>query len=458
VSETDLLKEAWMLAIETLSWMEMQKLSERLALAKTIKQLSISDSNAIRLAHRLMIETVRRRNFIDKFINNALKPDTISEFNLGVQAFLRLYVYQTRITKNWSKIDIKEAKNIAKLARSILGWKTLQKVERVLGLLLTQKPASILKDVSDEERIGLRTFHSTWFVRYCLKIFGRKETLAMLEANMQTQPTYIRLNTLKTEENEIVERLFEDGIKVERVKQLKHTYTIVDTTQPLTKTKSFREGSFYIQDKASCFASEAANPKPEMTLLDVCAAPGAKTTYLAQLMQNRGVIYSIDYSRRRMAVWKNDAARMDVKIAVPIIADACNPLPLEVKADIVILDPPCTSTGAFRKLPSAKWRLTQRSVDKMAEIQWKMINNCAGKVKCRGALVYSTCSITVEENEMLIERFLKWHPEFSLVEITPKIGLSGLRGLEECQRLYPQTHGCNGFFIAKLLKEWCLPN
>jgi len=458
VSETDLLKEAWMLAIETLSWMEMQKLSERLALAKTIKQLSISDSNAIRLAHRLVIETVRRRNFIDKFINNALKPNTIGEFNLGVQAFLRLYVYQTRITKNWSKIDIKEAKNIAKLARSILGWKTLQKVERVLGLLLTQKPASILKDVSDEERIGLRTFHSTWFVRYCLKIFGRKETLAMLEANVQTQPTYIRLNTLKAEENEIVKRLFEDGIKIERVKQLKHTYTIVDTTQPLTKTKSFREGSFYIQDKASCFASEAANPKPEMTLLDVCAAPGAKTTYLAQLMQNRGVIYSIDYSRRRMAVWKNDVARMDVKIAVPIIADACNPLPLEVKADIVILDPPCTSTGAFRKLPSAKCRLTRRSVDKMAEIQWKMINNCAGKVKCRGALVYSTCSITVEENEVLIERFLKWHPEFSLVEITPKIGLSGLRGLEECQRLYPQTHGCNGFFIAKLLKEWCLPN
>ena len=448
-----MLKEAWMLAIETLSWMEMQKLSERLALAKTIKQLRISDSNAIKLAHRLVIETVRRRNFIDKFINNALKPNAISEFNLGVQAFLRLYVYQTRITKNWSKIDIKEAKNIAKLVRSILGWKTLQKVERVLGLLLTQKPASILNDVSDEERIGLRTFHSTWFVRYCLKIFGRKEALAMLEANMQTQPTYIRLNTLKTDENEIVERLFEDGIKIERVKQLKHTYTVASAKQPLTKTKSFREGLFYIQDKASCFAAEAADPKPGMTLLDVCAAPGAKTTYLAQLMQNRGVIYSIDYSRRRMAVWKNDVARMDAKIAVSVIADACNLLPLKVEADVVVLDPPCTSTGAFRKLPSAKWRLTRRSVDKMAEIQWKMINNCAGNVKCGGALIYSTCSITVEENEMLIERFLKWHPEFSLVEITPKIGLSGLRGLKECQRLYPQTHQCNGFFIAKLLKE-----
>jgi 16S rRNA (cytosine967-C5)-methyltransferase len=442
-----------MLAIETLSWMEMRKLNERLALAKTIKQLGISDSNAVRLAHRLVVETVRRRNFIDKFINNALKLNAISEFNLGVQAFLRLYVYQTRITKNWSKIDISEAENIAKLARSILEWRTLRKVEHVLGLLLMQKPALIFKDVSDEERIGLLTFHPTWFVRYCFKLFGRKEALAMLEANIQTQPTYIRLNTLKANENEILKRLAENGINVEKFHQLKHTYIVVDAKQPLTRTESFREGLFYIQDKASCFAAEAADPKPGMVLLDVCAAPGAKTTYLAQLMQNKGVVFSIDYSRRRMAVWHYEVVRMGVKIAVPIIADACNPLPLKMKADIVVLDPPCTSTGAFRKLPSAKWRLTQRSVDKMAEIQWKMINNCAEDVKPGGNLIYSTCSVTVEENEMLIERFLKWHPEFSLAEITPKIGLSGLRGLEECRRLYSHVHQCNGFFIAKLVKE-----
>ena len=453
MSDIELRKNAWMLAIETLSWMEMQKLSERLALAKTIKQLSISDSNAVRLAHRLIVETVRRRNFIDKFINSALKPNAISQFNLGVQAFLRLYVYQTRITRNWSSIDIEEAKNITKLARSILGWKTLQKVEHVLGLLLTQKPTSTIKDVSDDERIGLQTFHPTWFVTYCFKLFGRKEAIAMLEANMQTSPTYIRLNTLKTDENKILEKLAENGTKVEKVKQLKHAYTVVNAKQPLTRTKSFREGLFYIQDKASCFAGEAADPKPGMALLDVCAAPGAKTTYLAQIMQNRGVIYSIDYSRRRMAVWKNEVARTGVEIAVPVIADACNPLPLRMEANVVVLDPPCTSTGAFIKLPSAKWRLTRRSVDKMVQIQWKMINNCAENVKSGGALIYSTCSITVEENEMLIERFLKWHPEFSLVEITPKIGLPGLRGLKECQRLYPHIHQCNGFFIAKLVRE-----
>jgi 16S rRNA (cytosine967-C5)-methyltransferase len=448
-----LLKEAWTLAIETLSWMEMRKLSERLALAKTVRQLGIKDADAVRLAHMLVCETVRRQNFIGNFINNALKPESISEFNLGVQAFLRLYVYQTRIAKNWSKIDVEEAENIAKLARSILGWGALRKVEHVLGVLLTQKPASIFEGLSDEERIGLLTFHPTWFVKYCFKLFGRREAITMLEADMQPPPTYIRLNMLKADENEVLQKLSEEGIKVEKVEELRCAYKVIGTKQPLTRTASFREGLFYIQDKASCFAAETANPKPRMTVLDVCAAPGAKTTYLAQLMQNCGVIYSVDYSRRRMDVWKSEVAHMGVEIAVPIIADACNPLPFTIDADIVVLDPPCTSTGSFGKLPSAKWRLTRRSVDKMAEIQWQMINSCVENVKPGGALIYSTCSITVEENEMLIERFLKWHSHFSLAEVTPKIGLPGLRGMGKCQRLYPHINQCNGFFIAKLLKS-----
>lgn len=448
-----LLKEAWTLAIEALSWMETQKINEHLALAKTAKQLEISDFDAIRLAHRLLCETVRRHNLIDRFINEVLKPNSINEFTLGVQSFLRLYVYHTRVAKDWSKIDIEEAKSIVKLARSILGWKTLQKVEHVLGLLLTETPALIIKGASDEERVGLLTFHSTWFVKYCFKLLGRKEALDMLAANLEIPPTYIRLNTLKGDENEIVKKLKEEKVKVEKVNGLRYAYKVLEAKKPLTQTRSFHEGLFYIQDKASCLAAEAADPKPGMTLLDVCAAPGAKTTYLAQLMQNKGAIYSVDYSRRRMGVWRNEVARMGVEIATPIIADACNPLPFSIKADMAILDPPCTSTGAFAKLPSAKWRLTPRSIDKMAEIQWQMLENIAEKVKPGGTLVYSTCSITVEENEMLIERFLKWHPEFRLAEINPKIGLPALRGMEKCQRLYPHVHKCNGFFTAKLSRS-----
>jgi 16S rRNA (cytosine967-C5)-methyltransferase len=319
--------------------------------------------------------------------------------------------------------------------------------------LLTLRPQRILEGLGDEKRVGLSTFHPPWYVRYCFRLLGRREAIALLEADLTSPPTYIRLNTLKATEDEIIRRITEDNVKVEKVEGLRYVYRLINTKQPLASTTSFHKGFFYIQDKASCFAAEAAQPATDMTVLDICAAPGAKTTYLAQLMGNHGTIYSIDYSRRRMEIWKKEVSRMGVAIAAPIVADVCNPLPLNLKADITILDPPCTSTGSFGKLPSAKWRLTRRSVDKMAEIQWQMLNTCAENVKPGGILVYSTCSITVEENEMLIQRFLKWHTEFSLVKITPQIGSPGLRDLELCRRLYPHIHECNGYFIAKLLKE-----
>jgi 16S rRNA (cytosine967-C5)-methyltransferase len=448
-----LLKDAWTIAIETLSWLELQKLSERLALAKTVKQLDIHNSNAVRYAYGLVIETVRRKNLIDKLVNSVLEPREIREFQMGVQAFLRLYVYQTRIAKHWARINLKEAENIAKLGRAILGWKTLREVEPFLGFLLTRQLESILKNSTSEEIIGLQTFHPTWFVKYCINLLGRSEATALLEANVAPPTTCVRLNTLKESEEPILEKIAAEGIKLEKIEMLKYAYKVVDAKGSLTDAASFREGLLSIQDKASCFAAETADPKPEMTVLDVCAAPGAKTTYLAQLMQNRGSIFSVDYSARRLQAWRREVTRMGVKIAEPLLVDSRVSLPLGLEADMVVLDPPCTSTGVFAKQPSAKWRLTPKSIEKMADIQWRMINNCADKVKNGGTLIYSTCSITVEENEIIIERFLKQHSEFTLAEINPKCGVQGFRGLDKSQRLYPHIHESNGFFIAKLLKQ-----
>ena len=448
-----MLKEAWTLAIETLSWIELQKLSERLALARTVKQLGISKPNAVRFAYGLVVECIRRKNLIDKFVNSVVTPQKINEFNMGVQAFLRLYVYQTRITRNWNGMDLEEAIRIAKLGRAILGWKSLRGVEQYLGFLLTRQIAPILKDVSNEERVGLQTFHPTWFVKYCFDLFGREEAIAFLEGNMTPPLACIRLNTLKASEEVILKIIGAEGINLEKIEPLSHVYRVLFTKQPLRAATGFQEGLFYVQDKASCFAAEVANPKPGTTVFDVCAAPGAKTTFLGQLMQNQGRICSVDYSLRRMHAWKEEINRMGVQIAEPVLADACVSLPFELEADIVVLDPPCTGTGIFAKQPSAKWRINANSIEKMAEIQWTMINKCADKVKAGGVLTYSTCSITVEENELIIERFLKQHSEFALVGIRPEFGVPGLRGLDKCRRLYPHIHKSNGFFIAKLLRN-----
>ena len=300
----------------------MQKLSEHMALTRTVKQLGIKDSDAVRLGYGLVVETVRRRNLIDKFINNQLKSKTVSDFNLGVQAFLRLYVYQTRVTRHWDGFDLKEAEHIAKLGRAILGWETLREVEPILGFLLTQKIEPIIEASKDEEKVALQTFHPTWFVKYCFDLFGRQEAISFLEGNMAPPETCIRLNTLRGTLEEILEKLAAQGIKVEKVESLKHTFKVLGSKTPLSQTDSFRLGLFYVQDKASCFAAEAADPKAGMAVMDVCAAPGAKTTYVAQLMENKGLVCSVDYSRRRMRVWWQEVGRMWVDIAEPVIADA----------------------------------------------------------------------------------------------------------------------------------------
>lgn len=448
-----MLKDAWTLAIETLSWIELKKLSEHMAFAITVKQLRISNADSIRLGYGLVVETIRRKNLLDKFINSQFKDKTISEFDMGIQAFLRLFVYQTRVIKNWSKPDIAEAINIAKLGRAILGWETMREVEYVLGFLLTQNIQPILESVKEEERVALQTFHPAWFVKYCFDLFGREQAIAFLEGNMHAPPTYIRLNTIQASEDEILQKIAAEGIDIEKVDYLKYTYKVLHSKRPLSKTTSFQQGLFYNQDKASCYAAEVSNPKPGMKVLDICAAPGAKTTYLAQLMQNQGIIDSVDFSRRRLRSWLTEVHRMGITIADSIIADACQSLPFNFKANLVVLDPPCTSTGVFAKLPAAKWRLTPHSIEKMTDIQWRMINNCSEQVAEGGVLTYSTCSITLEENENIIERFLRTHSDFQLVDIEPKIGVPGLKGFEQCQRLYPHMHQCNGFFIAKLQKK-----
>jgi len=444
-----MLRDAWALAIETLSWIELKRMGERLALTQATKKLKIKNPRAIGLAHRLVTETLRKKNYINHLLNLVLVPQSINELNLKICVFLQIYTHETKLVDS----SLKNAAKIARMGRQILGWSKLNNVEEVLGKILSLNTQKALDGLEETEKIGLQTYHPTWFVSYCYKLLGRQEALKFLEKSTQIPPVYIRLNTLKAPAQKILESLETESVILDKVLQLKHSYKLIHTKKPLTRTQSFHQGLFYIQDKASCLAAEIADPKQENTILDLCAAPGSKTTYLAQLMQNDGTIISLDYSRRRIKVWKKGTNRVGTNIVNPIVADARKNLPLHLTADVVVLDPPCTSTGTFGKTPAAKWRLNKRSIFGMSRIQTEMIEQASKHVKDNGFLTYSTCSITIEENECVIENFLKKHNEFKLVNPKPRIGLPGLRGQTKCQRLYPHIHDCNGFFVAKLQKE-----
>jgi len=427
--------------------MELSGLSESAALNKTAKQLGIVDMGVKGLAQRLVFETVRRKNYLDSLVNLALKPHSLSDFDLGVQAFLRLYAYKTRIERKGNAY--REAVEIARLGRAVLGWKTLEPVEKAFGRLLSVESESVLEHLGDVERVALVTWHPVFFVEYCFRLLGRHEALKFLASSQRSLPVYVRLNKLKASEEEIVEALEKDGICVEKVPILRHVFRLVEAKQPLIKARSFGEGLFVVQDKASCLAVEAAAPEAGAVVFDVCAAPGLKTSYLAMQMQNTGVIYAVDYSRRGLRALRANAPRLGVGNVNLVLVDARACLPFSGAADVVVLDPPCSESGVLARVPSLKWRLTPELIANMAEIQWRMLRSCADFVKVGGSLVYSTNSVFVEENEMQVERFLRLFPDFKLVEALPRVGLPGFRGLEKCQRLFPHIHECDGAFLAR---------
>lgn len=436
------------LAIEALGKVESDEVGVSLALAKAVRFLGVEDYRAISSANRLVRETLRKQNLVDKIIRTVLDLKLVKDLGFGTHSFLRLYTYQVRLSGQ----EDTYASNMVKLGRETLGWEEMAPVEEALGKILSLNMKAIFEGIGDDQKIGLETFNPGWFVQYCTRLLGRDGALSLLRKCIEIPPVYIRLNLLRGDEKEILARIHSDGVIAEPVENLRFFYRVIKTQAPLTRLEAFREGFFFIQDKSGCLAVEVCGVRPELTVLDVCAAPGAKTTYLAQLMENRGGIYSIDYSGMRMSVLKRELGRMGVKIVHPIIADARS-LPLSVEADILVLDPPCSGTGVFWKNSSAKWRTGPHMIHQMAANQYAMLDNCAGHVKLGGILVYSTCSITVEENEMIVERFLKQHPNFTLVRAEPWIGLPAMRGQTDAQRLYPHVHDSNGFYVAKLVKS-----
>jgi 16S rRNA (cytosine967-C5)-methyltransferase len=335
-------------------------------------------------------------------------------------------------------------------ARSALGWRTLQPIEPIFGRILALEIPEEVRKLPYDQAAALSLFHPAWFVSASTSLLGRPAALALMQRNAYRAPSYIRINTLLGDEAASLRELEETGTELEPVQNLAMTFKVLSLKRPITQTDAYRQGRIVIQDKASVLAGAIAAPSPGDSVLDVCAAPGAKTAHLAELMENKGTIYSIDKSSARMSFWKHEIARLGVKIAHPLLADAGKSLPLSAQVDVVLLDPPCSNTGTFWKSPVEKWRTTPERIHVLSRAQRVMLENVSRFVHEGGIIVYSTCSILAEENEHVINSFLAANPDFKAVDSTPRIGLPGLYGSDMSQRLYPHTHDCNGHFLSKM--------
>jgi 16S rRNA (cytosine967-C5)-methyltransferase len=241
----------------------------------------------------------------------------------------------------------------------------------------------------------------------------------------------------------------ESRLGCSRVQGIDNAFKIERSSSLLERRKLVESGEIVVQDLASIAVGCVACPREGSIVADLYAAPGNKTSHLAEAMHDKGAIYSVDVSNRRLSHWKNEMARTGVNSAHMVRADA-RKLPFNLEADTVVIDPPCSNTGVFARNPGMKWSMTPTKVSECATRQYSILNEAAKHVRPNGTIIYCTCSILPEEDEFVVEKFLRRNQDFRLVPQTPFIGSIGLRGLELCQRFFPHLHDCNGYFVAKL--------
>lgn len=291
-----------------------------------------------------------------------------------------------------------------------------------------------------------------WLAKRWSESFGMASAKALAKAMLGKSALTLRCNTLKTDSVRLVQDLRENGIEASVIEDAD---TDIDymiecaNMQGLDKLPQYTNGEFYVQDFAAALTVEVLSPLPGETVIDMCAAPGGKTTHIAEKMNNKGKIFAFDVHEHKISKILQNAQRLGVDIIQPSVGDGTvyNPL-LEGVADRILVDAPCSGLGVLRKKPDIKYFRKEEDIAELSAVGAKILENASSYLKSGGVLVYSTCTIEKEENEDVVEAFLKGHNDFELepVEAYHKENNGMLT-------LYPHTDGCDGFFIARLRKK-----
>ena len=277
-----------------------------------------------------------------------------------------------------------------------------------------------------------------WMVKQWIKDYGFEQTKGICESFLKESPITIRTNLLRIQPEELKERLEAEGVMVEAVPALSYAFEIsgFDYLQSL---ESFEEGLFYVQDISSMMVAEIAAPKQNSYIIDVCAAPGGKSSHLAEKLQGTGMVEARDLTEYKVSLIEENIERhgLENMNAVQMDATVLDEDSIN-KADVLICDLPCSGLGVMGKKTDIRYKMTAEKQQDLVQLQREILSTVHAYVKVGGTLVYSTCTIHKGENEGNVEWFLKEHPEFSLVSK---------------EQMFPGETYHDGFFIAKMIRN-----
>ncbi len=436
------------IAAEVLSIIDKTNLSEKEALKRCIgDDLDYKIRSSI---HAYVFETEKRKNIIDFIIKMCLKGKR--DLDPLFKNLLRIGIYEMHFKGVHPALATDSIVRIVKKRfdekHASLANAVLRRAEKISLEDELEKIRNRIKYYS------LKYYHPEWFVRYAIDLIGEEEAVKLMTANNEKQTIYIRVNELKSSVEAVRRYLEKNNVEISET-PLFDVFKVISYEKSPAVLEWHKKGYYVIQDLASSFVAHVLSPEPDETVLDLAAAPGLKTSHIAAFMQNSGRIIAVDNSRERMERMKAKMKVLNVKNVEYKIADGSKFLAGDV--DRVLIDPPCSSTGSFRNYPCIKWRFDERKYMGTIRVQRAMIKNAFRNLKEGGTLVYSTCSITFDENE---ENVLFASRFFKIEEVKNMIGVRGIRKFrgkefpfwDKVVRTFPHMHDCVGFFISKMKK------
>lgn len=434
-------------ALKTLYKIEQEGTFSNMALKEMLHGSTLSAPDR-GLVTTLVYGCVRYRRYLDYVIAqfSSVKLKKLSPYVLLI---LRLGVYQImKLDRVPDRAAVDESVKLAgKYAYRAKGF-----VNALLRRLAAQKEHIRLPEKA-AERLGVAYSYPDEIVSMWLSAYGEEFTEQLLAAGNESAPATVRVNTLKTDRAALMDRLRGEGVMAQEtwVENM-----LAFTGAEVAALDSYREGLFIPQGIGSYLAGAALNPNPGDKVLDLCAAPGGKSTHLAQLMQNRGKVYAFDIHEHKLKLIEQNAARMGIDIIETSCADASMPMERFFGcADAVLADVPCSGLGIIRKKPDIKWSFDADGQRTLAELQYRILSAAGRYVKPGGTLVYSTCTIAQAENQDVVERFLRENAAFvpdSLEPYLPK-ELQRPTAKEGHIQFFPNTDGIDGFFICRMKRK-----
>jgi len=398
--------------------------------------------------------SVKFRLTIDWIIEqfSSIKIKKISPWILNI---LRLGIYQILFSdKVPESAAVNESVNLSKKYGHAASSRY---VNGILRNVARKKNEIKYPDKSTElvKYLSVKYSHPEWMINSWIRQFGEEFTESLLTSNNEIPDFTVRVNTLKISKDDLIKALRDEGIEASNARYVEEAL-IINNPSSISRLESFKKGFFQVQDESSMIVSKVLNPKPGQLVIDVCSAPGGKSTHIAQLMGDKGTVISRDIHEHKIKLINDAVKRLGLNIIKTELFDALKVDSSYVeKADAVLVDAPCTGLGIIRRKPDIKWARKSEDTEEISVLQKKIISSASRYVKPGGVLVYSTCTIQPEENEDVIRWFLKENNDFYPVDIAPLLPkeLAVYACSDGYIKVYPNRDGIDGFFISKLRKR-----